>query len=99
VATIGNKAGGKRVSKKAIQEVDVQRACEKIIQPGAPIALRLQGNLLYGVSRVYNQQCSYMLTDAHKIQSRMVAFFNQFNTNQLDPEAGKARQVLSINLA
>lgn len=93
MATIGNKSGGKRVSKKAIQEVDVQGACEKIIEPGAPIALRLQGNLLYGVSRVYNQQCSYMLTDAQKIQLKMATFFNQINTNQLDPEAGKARRV------
>ncbi|KAK6085348.1 hypothetical protein SCUP234_02896 [Seiridium cupressi] len=56
VATIGNKFNVKRVGKKAIQEVDVARACEKIIEPGAPIALRLQGSLLYGVSKVYEQK-------------------------------------------
>ncbi|CAJ2503976.1 Uu.00g113700.m01.CDS01 [Anthostomella pinea] len=91
VATVGNRGGTKKVTRKAIQEVDVQKACGKILEPGAPIALRLQGNLLYGVSRVYNQQCSYMLTDAEKIRHHMNMFFKQFGGNHIDPEAGQAR--------
>ncbi|KAI1755951.1 Rec8 like protein-domain-containing protein [Xylaria castorea] len=91
VATVGNRSGTRKVTRKAIQEVDVQRACGKILEPGAPIALRLQGNLLYGVSRVHNQQCTYLVTDAKKIQDQMKLFFNAFS-NQLDPEAGKTRR-------
>ncbi|KAI1079698.1 Rec8 like protein-domain-containing protein [Whalleya microplaca] len=91
VATIGNKSSTKKVTRKAIQEVDVQKACGKIIEPGAPIALRLQGNLLYGVSRVYNEQCAYMLSDTQKTQTHMHLFFKQFGGNQLDPGAGQAR--------
>ncbi|KAI1825818.1 Rec8 like protein-domain-containing protein [Xylaria intraflava] len=91
VATIGNKSSTRKVTRKAIQEVDVQRACGKILEPGAPIALRLQGNLLYGVSRVHNQQCTYLITDAKKIQDQMKLFVKSFPGNQLDPEAGKAR--------
>ncbi|KAJ8132207.1 hypothetical protein O1611_g1417 [Lasiodiplodia mahajangana] len=56
VATTSSKSSTRKVTRKAIQEVDVQRACGKILEPGAPIALRLQGNLLYGISRVHNQQ-------------------------------------------
>ncbi|KAM0816624.1 putative Rad21/Rec8-like protein N-terminal domain-containing protein [Seiridium cardinale] len=93
VATIGNKFNVKRVGKKAIQEVDVTRACEKIIEPGAPIALRLQGSLLYGVSKVYEQKCHYMLTDVQKIQGHMMTFLRQFGANQLDPAEVRARQV------
>ncbi|KAI0440762.1 Rec8 like protein-domain-containing protein [Xylaria telfairii] len=92
VATTGNKSSTRKVTRKAIQEVDVQRACGKILEPGAPIALRLQGNLLYGVSRVHNQQCTYLVTDAKKIQDQMKLFFNSFSGNQLDPEAGKTRR-------
>ncbi|KAI0454025.1 Rec8 like protein-domain-containing protein [Xylaria acuta] len=92
VATIGNKSGTRKVNRKAIQQVDVQKACGKILEPGAPIALRLQGNLLYGVSRVHNQQCTYLATDAKKIQDQMKLFFNAFSSNQLDPEAGKTRR-------
>ncbi|GAW22457.1 hypothetical protein ANO14919_119940 [Xylariales sp. No.14919] len=91
VATTGNTSSTRRVTRKAIQEVDVQRACGKILEPGAPIALRLQGNLLYGVSRVHNQQCTYLAADAKKIQDQMRLFFKAFPGNQLDPEAGKSR--------
>ncbi|KAJ2989012.1 hypothetical protein NUW58_g3681 [Xylaria curta] len=90
VATTG-KSRTRRVTRKAIQEVDVQRACGKILEPGAPIALRLQGNLLYGVSCVHNQQCTYLVTDAKKTQDQMKLFFNTFSGNHLDPEAGKTR--------
>ncbi|KAI0971952.1 Rec8 like protein-domain-containing protein [Xylaria arbuscula] len=91
VATTSNASSTRRVTRKAIQEVDVQRACGKILEPGAPIALRLQGNLLYGVSRVHSQQCTYLAADAKKIQDQMRFYFNAFSGNQLDSEAAKAR--------
>lgn len=47
VATLGSKSGLKKVSRKAILDVDVQKACEAIVAPAAPMALRLQSNLLY----------------------------------------------------
>ncbi|KAI0130214.1 Rec8 like protein-domain-containing protein [Xylariales sp. AK1849] len=91
VATIGHKSGTRRVTRKAIQEVNVKGACEKILEPGAPIALRLQGNLLYGVSRVYQQKCTYLATDAAKVQNHMMTFYRQFQVDQLDPDAGRAK--------
>jgi hypothetical protein len=94
VATIGKISSAKRVSKKAIQDVDLARACEKIIEPGAPIALRLQGRLLFGVTKVYEQKCHYMLTDVQKIHGHMETFLRQFGANQLDPAEVRARQVL-----
>lgn len=75
MATGGTKSTSRKVTKKAIQAVNVAKACETILHPGAPIALRLQGNLLYGVSKVYEQQCGYVLSDAEKIQSCMRDFF------------------------
>ncbi|KAK7972824.1 hypothetical protein PG988_006958 [Apiospora saccharicola] len=46
VATVGSRSQTRRVTRKAIQDVEIQKAVEKIIEPGAPIALRLQGSLL-----------------------------------------------------
>ncbi|TQN65897.1 Meiotic recombination protein rec8 [Colletotrichum shisoi] len=93
VATIGPRGGGSRkVSRKAIEDVDIRKACEKIIEPGAPISLRLQSNLLYGVSRVYSSQCHYMLTDAEKVQTLMRTFFRLIANNETHPNAGKARR-------
>lgn len=47
VATLGSKSNLKKVSRKAILDVDVAKACDTIIEPGAPMALRLSSNLLF----------------------------------------------------
>ncbi|KAJ4321069.1 R8 protein [Fusarium piperis] len=91
VATVGTTIQ-RKVTRKAIQEVNVPKACETIIHPGAPLALRLQGNLLYGVSRVFAQQCRYVLLDAEKTQSDMMTFFRVMQTNETDPRAGKTKR-------
>jgi hypothetical protein len=46
VATLGSKSDLKKVSRKAILDVDVIKTCDTIIEPAAPMALRLSGNLL-----------------------------------------------------
>jgi hypothetical protein len=47
VATLGSKSNLKKVSRKAILDVDVSKTCDTIIEPAAPMALRLSSNLLY----------------------------------------------------
>jgi hypothetical protein len=47
VATLGAKSVLKKVTRKAILDVNVPKACKTIQDPSAPMALRLQGNLLY----------------------------------------------------
>ncbi|KAK6442416.1 R8 protein [Oleoguttula sp. CCFEE 5521] len=92
VATLGSKSGLKKVSRKAILDVDVAKTCDTIITPDAPMALRLQSNLLYGVTRVYAQQCGYVLTDAENAKNNMRAMLKVMRTSQLDAEGGnKAR--------
>ncbi|KAK6432449.1 R8 protein [Oleoguttula sp. CCFEE 5521] len=88
VATLGSKSGLKRVSRKAILDVDVGKTCDTIITPEAPMALRLQSNLLYGVTRVYAQQCGYVLTDAETAKNNMRAMLKVMRTSQLDAEGG-----------
>ncbi|KAL8763177.1 MAG: hypothetical protein Q9184_000980 [Pyrenodesmia sp. 2 TL-2023] len=91
VATLGSKSNLKKVNRKAILEVDVPKTCDVIINPEAPMALRLQSNLLYGVSRVFLQQCGYTLSDAQNIQMNMRVLSRVLSTASLDPNAGKAR--------
>ncbi|KAH8705629.1 hypothetical protein BGW36DRAFT_457046 [Talaromyces proteolyticus] len=57
----------------------------------APMALRLQGNLLYGVSRVYNRQCLYTLTDVQSMLDKMKTALKIVHSRGLNPDAGKAR--------
>lgn len=93
VATVG-KASQRKLNRKTLQEVNIPRACEKILDPGAPLALRLQGNLLYGVSRVFSHQCNYVLSDAGKTQSDMMTYFRSMKTSETDEKAGKTKFVL-----
>ncbi|KAF2810502.1 uncharacterized protein BDZ99DRAFT_443330 [Mytilinidion resinicola] len=91
MATLGSKSSLKKVNRKAILSVDVAKACHTISAPEAPMALRLQSNLLYGVSRVFLQQCGYVLTDAQNAQNAMKAMFKIVKDSELDPEAGRVR--------
>ncbi|KAL8732405.1 MAG: hypothetical protein Q9166_002803 [cf. Caloplaca sp. 2 TL-2023] len=91
VATLGAKSNLKKVNRKAILDVNVPKTCGVIINPEAPMALRLQSNLLYGVSRVYLQQCGYTLSDAQTIQANLKMLSKVIRTASLDPNAGKAR--------
>ncbi|KAK4998596.1 R8 protein [Elasticomyces elasticus] len=91
VATLGSKSTLKKVNRKAIIDVDVPKACETILTPEAPMALRLQSNLLYGVSRVYSQQCSYVLADAQNAQNNMRALLRVMKNQDMVPEAGRVR--------
>lgn len=91
VATLGSRSITRRLNKKAILDVDVPKACEVIMDPAAPMALRLQGNLLYGVARVYDQQCRYTLTDVQAMHDRLRSMLGAIPGTALDPTAGKAR--------
>ena len=46
VATLGAKSNLKKLNRRAILDVNVAKTCEMILQPEAPMALRLQSNLL-----------------------------------------------------
>ena len=48
VATLGSRSIARRLNRKAILDVDVPKACDVILNPQAPMALRLQGSMLYG---------------------------------------------------
>lgn len=107
MATLGAKSNTKKVTRKAILDVDVRKACDTIIQPEAPMALRLQSNLLYavsrdsgiekadsgryGVSRVYDQQCHYVLIDAQAAHSNIRTVLMSIKNNDLEHSASKAR--------
>ncbi|KAK8906296.1 hypothetical protein QC760_004889 [Botrytis cinerea] len=71
VATLGSKSSTKKITRKAILDVDVKKACNTILEPEAPMALRLQSNLLYGVSRVYGQQVGYVLSDTIHVEQNL----------------------------
>ncbi|KAJ5754180.1 uncharacterized protein N7511_008333 [Penicillium nucicola] len=91
VATLGTRSLSRRLNRKTILEVDVPNACKVITNPDAPMALRLQGSLLYGVSRVYSQQCGYILLDTQTMHDNMIAKLKIIAGSGLDPTAGQTK--------
>ncbi|CAK7207501.1 R8 protein [Sporothrix eucalyptigena] len=93
----GNTAIGARttgIHRKAVLEVSVEKTCGTIKDPpGAPIALRLQGTLLYGTARIYQEQCRYVLNDSERAQRAMAKLYNGMPDDKLDKNAGKAKSV------
>lgn len=57
------------------------------------MALRLQSNLLYGVSKVYAQQCSYVLADAQTAQKNIRALMKVVLNTEIDCGGAKGRSV------
>ncbi|KAI9722542.1 MAG: hypothetical protein M1828_004537 [Chrysothrix sp. TS-e1954] len=90
VATLGSRNHLKKIGRKTILEVNVPKACDTITTPEAPMALRLQSNRLYGVARVYSQQCEYVLVDAQGMQTTMRHMLKVVQSTQLDMETGRA---------
>ena len=56
VATLSSKSSFKRINRKQILDVDVSKACQTIVDPVAPMALRLQGNLLYAMPLIAGRE-------------------------------------------
>ncbi len=83
--------------RKVVLDVSVQKACGTIKDPpGAPIALRLQGTLLYGTTRIYQEQCQYVLNDSERTQRAMLKLCSSFLDDKLDSNAGKAKYVALV---
>lgn len=99
VATLGSRTNLKKVGRKDILQVDISKACGTINRPAAPMALRLQSNLLYGVSRVFAEQCSYVLGDVQAATNNMRQMLRSVNVASLEVEIVKAARPGALLLA
>jgi N terminus of Rad21 / Rec8 like protein len=55
----------KRLTKHQVFNTDLEASCVQIIKPAVPMALRMSGHLLLGVSRIYSKKAQYLLTDCN----------------------------------
>ena len=52
----------------------------------------------YGVCRVYDQKCQYVLKDAEQARDKMRMLFKVVRNADLDPEAGRAARLVFMCL-
>ncbi|KAI3645758.1 hypothetical protein MP228_008686 [Amoeboaphelidium protococcarum] len=66
-----------RSKKKDYVHVDLKDACSYVSHPPEPLALRLSGTLMYGISRVYQLQVQYFQNDVQTtLQTMRKTFYN-----------------------
>ena len=57
----------RKLSKSQIVQSSVEKSVEAIVNEGqAPLALRLSGQLLLGVARIYRKKARYLLDDCNE---------------------------------
>lgn len=66
--TIGfNQTSTSFLTKRELQSVNVRAACDEIVFPNDPMALRLAAILMLGVIRIYQKQTYYLLFDIEEM--------------------------------
>jgi cohesin complex subunit SCC1 len=82
-------AHDKRVSKPTITQLDVSELADEIRDPATPLALRLSGQLLFGLVRIYQGKVQHLQTDCTDALSKMKTAFRP-GTVDLPPSASTA---------
>ncbi|KAF8250538.1 hypothetical protein K440DRAFT_640093 [Wilcoxina mikolae CBS 423.85] len=101
VATLGlSRTALRKIGRKDILSVNVPKACDTVTNPAAPLALRLQSNLLVGISRVYGQQFEYFyhdVTNAHTSIKKLDMVNKQANLDIARGGEGRSDQLILMD--
>ncbi|OJJ88079.1 kleisin alpha [Aspergillus glaucus CBS 516.65] len=78
----------RKLSKTHILQSDIESSVNAIVDPGqAPMALRLSGQLLLGVVRIYSRKARYLLDDCNEALMKIKMAFRLTNNNDLTTAA------------
>ncbi|KAI9327188.1 Rec8 like protein-domain-containing protein [Zopfochytrium polystomum] len=72
-------SGLKKLSRKEVSSVDVVKACNYLVDPPEPMALRLSSNLMMGAARVLGNQYSFLYSDANQVFARLKRVFSDLS--------------------
>ena len=80
----------KKLTKAQVFETDIEESCDAIMSPMAPMALRLSGQLLLGVARIYGRKVEFLFVDCNDALSKIKMAFR--------PEVATTAPAASITL-
>lgn len=86
----------KKLTKNVVIETDIEESVKSLIDPTTPLALRLSGQLLLGLVRIYSKKARYLQDDCSSAMANIKVVFSRGNVD-LAPESGKATEA-QINL-
>ncbi|KAK7204501.1 Rec8 like protein-domain-containing protein [Myxozyma melibiosi] len=82
VATLGAKSSLKRVYKKDILGVSIPDACDVVMHPPQPLALRLSASLLYGLIHIYAQKSGFLFDDVSTAYTKITRAILDVHQNE-----------------
>ena len=67
----------RKLNKDTITKQDIIQAVQAIINPEAPLALRLSGQLMLGVVKVYDRKINYLFHDCSEALAKAKQVFRK----------------------
>lgn len=80
----------RKLNKAHVQGTDINLSAKSILDPAAPIALRLSGQLLLGLVRIYQRKVKYLQEDCSDALTKMKMIFRSGMVD-LPPDASIAQ--------
>jgi cohesin complex subunit SCC1 len=87
--------GDKKLARPQIFATDISQSCTDIMNPTVPFALRLSGQLLLGVVRIYSRKVKYVLNDCTEAMHKLQMAFTKAATAGGPNAAGGNRELLT----
>lgn len=89
-ATLGDRSIVRRLTRREILRVDIDKACDYVRRPTEPLSLRLSSQLMYGVVKLYFHRTDLLYHDVSNVHSdvrrRMlsIATTTEVETREID---------------
>lgn len=78
----------KQVTKKDVEKTNIETSVSDIVSPSEPLALRISGQLLLGIARIYQKKLKYLQDDASEALTRIKLSFRSSTEGKLNAEDG-----------
>jgi hypothetical protein len=85
----------KQLKRQQIFEASITTSVEAIINPEAPLALRLSGQLLLGLVRIYSRKIQYLYTDCNDTLVKIRASYRAAGASQQQQQQQQKQQETS----
>ena len=74
----------KKLTKNQIFSTDISDSVDKIVNPSAPLALRVSGHLMLGIVRIYSRKVKYLMSDCAEAMWKIKMAFRPGNIDLVD---------------
>lgn len=84
----------KKLTKSQIFSTNIEESVESVINPSAPLALRVSGQLMLGIVRIYSRKVKYLMNDCTEAMWKIKLAFRPGNVDlMVDAQSASANAI------